>query len=65
MLVVFPYTFLKDYNNILYRIIIYYLINRPMGFPTAAALKMGCGFPLHSNPEEHVGKVLSTSRQGK
>lgn len=35
-----------------------------MGFPTAAALKMGCGFPLNSNPREHVGKVLSTSRQG-
>ncbi|XP_077285223.1 uncharacterized protein LOC143910558 isoform X2 [Arctopsyche grandis] len=39
--------------------------SRRQGFPTAAALKMGCGFPLHSNPEEHVGKVLSTSRQGE
>lgn len=35
-----------------------------MSVPTAAALKMGVGFPLNTNPEEHVGKVLSTSKEG-
>ncbi|RVE43401.1 hypothetical protein evm_011938 [Chilo suppressalis] len=32
-----------------------------MSVPTAAALKMGVGFPLSDNPDARQGKVLSTS----
>ncbi|XP_045494086.1 PHD finger protein 14 isoform X1 [Colias croceus] len=34
---------------------------RSMSVPTAAALKMGVGFPLSDNPDARHGKVLSTS----
>ncbi|KAG6450913.1 hypothetical protein O3G_MSEX006820 [Manduca sexta] len=34
---------------------------RSMSVPTAAALKMGVGFPLSDNPDARQGKVLSTS----
>ncbi|XP_060801799.1 PHD finger protein 14 isoform X3 [Amyelois transitella] len=34
---------------------------RSMPVPTAAALKMGVGFPLSDNPDARQGKVLSTS----
>lgn len=36
-----------------------------MSVPTAAALKMGVGFPLSDNPDARHGKVLSTSLEGK
>ncbi|XP_028166276.1 PHD finger protein 14 isoform X2 [Ostrinia furnacalis] len=35
--------------------------SRSMSVPTAAALKMGVGFPLSDNPDARHGKVLSTS----
>nr|XP_049694587.1 PHD finger protein 14 isoform X7 [Helicoverpa armigera] len=38
---------------------------RSMSVPTAAALKMGVGFPLSDNPDARQGKVLSTSLEGK
>ncbi|XP_050343228.1 PHD finger protein 14 isoform X7 [Nymphalis io] len=34
---------------------------RSISVPTAAALKMGVGFPLSDNPDARQGKVLSTS----
>ncbi|CAK1546045.1 unnamed protein product [Leptosia nina] len=37
------------------------LQKRSMSVPTAAALKMGVGFPLSDNPDARHGKVLSTS----
>lgn len=37
------------------------LQKRSMSVPTAAALKMGVGFPLSDNPDARQGKVLSTS----
>nr|XP_049694584.1 PHD finger protein 14 isoform X3 [Helicoverpa armigera] len=37
---------------------------RSMSVPTAAALKMGVGFPLSDNPDARQGKVLSTSLEG-
>ncbi|XP_022119856.2 PHD finger protein 14 isoform X1 [Pieris rapae] len=37
--------------------------SRSMSVPTAAALKMGVGFPLSDNPDARHGKVLSTSLQ--
>ncbi|CAH2071321.1 unnamed protein product, partial [Iphiclides podalirius] len=37
------------------------LQKRSMCVPTAAALKMGVGFPLSDNPDARQGKVLSTS----
>ncbi|XP_073943154.1 PHD finger protein 14 isoform X5 [Choristoneura fumiferana] len=40
------------------------LAARSMCVPTAAALKMGVGFPLSDNPDAHQGKVLSTSLEG-
>ncbi|KAG7308249.1 hypothetical protein JYU34_006928 [Plutella xylostella] len=36
---------------------------RALAVPTAAALKMGVGFPLSDNPDATHGKVLSTSLQ--
>ncbi|VVD01843.1 unnamed protein product [Leptidea sinapis] len=36
------------------------LQKRSMSVPTAAALKMGVGFPLSDNPDARQGKVLST-----
>lgn len=38
---------------------------RPMSVPTAAALKMGVGFPLNNLPgtKNDTGKILSTQRQ--
>nr|XP_049694588.1 PHD finger protein 14 isoform X8 [Helicoverpa armigera] len=41
------------------------LQKRSMSVPTAAALKMGVGFPLSDNPDARQGKVLSTSLEGK
>ncbi|KAJ0178797.1 hypothetical protein K1T71_005572 [Dendrolimus kikuchii] len=38
-----------------------HLQKRSMSVPTAAALKMGVGFPLSDNPDARQGKVLSTS----
>ncbi|XP_063360246.1 PHD finger protein 14 [Cydia amplana] len=40
------------------------LQQRSMSVPTAAALKMGVGFPLSDNPDARQGKVLSTSLEG-
>ncbi|XP_063377029.1 PHD finger protein 14 isoform X4 [Cydia fagiglandana] len=40
------------------------LAARSMSVPTAAALKMGVGFPLSDNPDARQGKVLSTSLEG-
>ncbi|XP_063619283.1 PHD finger protein 14 isoform X2 [Cydia splendana] len=40
------------------------LQKRSMSVPTAAALKMGVGFPLSDNPDARQGKVLSTSLEG-
>ncbi|XP_046963104.1 PHD finger protein 14 isoform X6 [Vanessa cardui] len=37
------------------------LHKRSISVPTAAALKMGVGFPLSDNPDARQGKVLSTS----
>ncbi|XP_072939796.1 PHD finger protein 14 isoform X8 [Epargyreus clarus] len=39
------------------------LQKRCMSVPTAAALKMGVGFPLSDNPDARQGKVLSTSME--
>ncbi|OWR41347.1 PHD finger protein 14 [Danaus plexippus plexippus] len=39
------------------------LQKRSISVPTAAALKMGVGFPLSDNPDARHGKVLSTSME--
>lgn len=36
---------------------------RPMSVPTAAALKMGVGFPLQTSTTNNAGKILSTQHQ--
>ncbi|XP_072939791.1 uncharacterized protein [Epargyreus clarus] len=41
------------------------LQKRCMSVPTAAALKMGVGFPLSDNPDARQGKVLSTSMEAE
>lgn len=38
---------------------------RPMSVPTAAALKMGVGFPLQNPSTNNAGKILSTQRPVK
>ncbi|XP_045446683.1 PHD finger protein 14 [Melitaea cinxia] len=39
--------------------------SRSISVPTAAALKMGVGFPLSDNPDARQGKVLSTSLEAR
>lgn len=38
------------------------ITNRTMSVPTAAALKMGVGFPLNSLRKDDTGRILSTQR---